>query len=420
VVRARPPAGRRRGRRLDAAAEIFERASAEGDRFGEPDLVALARAGHGHVLIATGRPRDGTALLDEAMVSVTAGELTPITTGAVYCTVIDVCQSALDVRRAREWTSALEQWWSAQPGLVPFTGACLVHRAHLTRIHGDWPLALAEASDACERLTLHDPRAAATGFVEIGELRCLRGELDLADDAFRRAAALGRDPQPGLALLLLARGRVAAASAAISRTVADPGHPADRASVLAAAVEILVAAGDVEAARRASDELAVVALARATPWLDGLSADATGAVLLAQGEAERALPVVRRAWSVWLQLGAPYEGARSQLQVARALGGLGDPEAAHRERDAALATLRSLGAGADREISGTAGGLTAREAEVLRLVATGLSNRTIADELVLSEKTVARHVSNIFGKLGVHSRAAAGMWAHTHGVVRAP
>ncbi|MEZ0449950.1 DNA-binding response regulator, partial [Cellulomonas sp. ICMP 17802] len=176
--------------RLDEAADLFARAAAEGERFREPDLLALAQAGHGHVLIAAGRPREGTALLDEAMVSVTGGELSPVTTGAVYCTLIDVCQRALDVRRAQEWTAALEHWWSAQPGLVPFTGACLVHRAHITRLHGDWSLALAEATHACERLTAHDPRAAASGFVELGELHSLRGETDLADEAFQRAAAL--------------------------------------------------------------------------------------------------------------------------------------------------------------------------------------------------------------------------------------
>lgn len=404
--------------RLDAAADLFARASVVGERFREPDLVALARVGHGNVLIASGHPREGVALLDESMVSVTAGELTPITTGVVYCTVIDVCQRALDVRRAQEWTTALEQWWASQPGLVPFTGACLVHRAHISRLHGDWSQALAEATDACERLTRNDPRAAATGFVEIGELRCLRGETDLADEAFRRAAALGRDPEPSLSLLLLAQGRPEAAAAAISRVLADPAHPADRASVLAAAVEILLAAGDVGSARRAADELTEVAGARATSWLDGLSADATGAVLLAEGEPGRALPALRRARSVWLELGAPYEGARTQVQVARALEALGDEDAARRERDAAAATFERLGAAPPSSVA-PAGGLTGREVEVLALVATGLSNRAIAEQLVLSEKTVARHLSNIFVKIDVHSRAAAGRWAHTHGVVRA-
>ncbi|MEZ0449897.1 helix-turn-helix transcriptional regulator, partial [Cellulomonas sp. ICMP 17802] len=185
---------------------------------------------------------------------------------------------------------------------------------------------------------------------------------------------------------------------------------------VAVAVEIFVATGELAAARRSCDELDAVARDRATPWLDGLAADATGVVLLAEGHAERALPLLRRAWSVWSQLDAPYEGARTRQRVAQALRAVGDHEAARREQDAATETLRRLGAAAEPP---AVGGLTGREVEVLRLVATGLSNRVIAERLVLSEKTVARHVSNIFAKLDVHSRAAAGMWAHTHGVVRA-
>lgn len=415
-----------------AAFETFSQVGEIADRFKDSDLAALSRLGCGRALIMLGRTADGLALLDEVMVGVVAGEVTPIHAGVIYCAVIAICHELFDSRRAHEWTAALEQWCASQPDLVPYRGQCLVHRAQILALHGDWPDAVEETERACDWLAAPPAQpAAGAAFYELAELHRLRGESSAADAAFRRASDFGHLPQPGLALLRQAQGRADTAAAAIRVALDEMRDRTRRARLLVGSVEIMLAAGDAAAAAAAADELADIARAIDVPMLRAHSAYARGAVLVAAGDARAALPALRDACSTWQELRAPYQAAQSQVLIAAACRRLGDLDGWERELDAARATFTLLGAapalarvaelaadaaGAERQGAG-AGGLTGREMQVLGLLATGMTNRDIAAELVISEKTVARHVSNIFAKLRVSSRSGATAYAYEHRLV---
>jgi DNA-binding CsgD family transcriptional regulator len=398
-----------------------------GDRFGDRDLAALAQAGRGRALLGLGEIAEGMALLDESMVAVEADEVSPVVAGSVYCAAIDGCQEFFDVRRAREWTAALTDWCAAQPDLVPFHGPCLVHRSQVLQLRGAWPDAMEEVRRARRRFsTPAGQPALGMALYQQAELHRLRGQFAEAEEAYREASEWGHPPQPGLALLRLAQGRVDAAAAAIRAALAEAQDRVARAKVLAAYVEIVLAADDVAAARAAADELSEVAADLGMPFLHAVSAQATGAVLLAEGDPSGALAWLRRAWTVWQELQAPYEVGRTRVLIGLAYRALGDSDTARMELDAACRAFRELGAApelarvealAPMAASRTAGGLTAREVQVLRLVAAGKSNRAIATELAISEHTVARHLQNIFAKLDVSSRSAATAFAFEHGLV---
>ena len=411
---------------LAGAETTFAAAERIGERFGDADLTSLARQGRGRVLVALGRMAEGVALFDEVMVAVTTGEVTPIVSGVVYCSVISACFEMLDIRRAQEWTEALNDWCGTQPGLVPYRGECLTHRAEIFRLHGQWTEALDEARRAYEVLAAAKRAGQGMAAYAVAEMHRLRGDLAGAEDAYRLASEHGRAPYPGLALLRLAQGQDAAARAAIDRVMAEPTRGRQRAEVFAAAVEIFLASGDVPAARRAADELKSIAGLLQSEWLRAMAASADGAVYLADGQARRALAPLGEASAIWRDLDAPYEAARVKVLAGCACRALGDTDGARMEWDAAMRVFRQFGAAPAlaeaealmREPSSTtrpvAGGLTSREIEVLRLIARGKTNRAIGRELAISEKTVARHVSNIFTKLGLSSRAAATAYAFTH------
>jgi DNA-binding NarL/FixJ family response regulator len=416
----------------EAALACFEQIGAVAGRFGDADLAALAKTGQGEALLRLGRAVEGARLFDEAMVAVTTGETSPVVSGVVYCAVIDACQKALDLRRAEEWTEALDRWCREQPGLVPYRGQCLVHRSQVLQVRGDWGAALREAEQARARLT--DPPHPAVGMAhyQLGELHRLRGEHAAAEAAYREAHAAGRPPQPGLALLRLAQGRLDAAVAAIEAAVADAHDHLAQAQLLPAQVEIMLAAGRPVDARAAAEGLDRLAGGIDTPLVRAIAAQARGTVLLAEGDPAAALEALAASRRAWQELGAPHETAQVRILMAAACGAVGDHDTADLECAAARAALEALGAAPalarlDQVVAGVGPGdesgpdrgspMTARETEVLRLVAAGHTNREIAEALVISEKTVERHLSNIFTKLGVANRAAATAYAYDHHLV---
>lgn len=415
---------------IAAAHATFTRAAGIGERFADRDLTTLARHGQGRTLIGRGELARGVELLDEAMIAVTGGEVFPIIVGTVYCSVISACHEMFDLRRAQEWTEALSRWCDAQPDLVPYRGACLVRRAEIMQLHGAWPEALSEARRACERLS-EPPGQQGLGaaYYQEAELHRLRGDVAAAEQAYRRASECGRSPEPGLALLRLAQGQVDAAVAAIRRVLLEIKDRRIRPRMLAAGVEIMLAANDGPAAREAARELADIAGRMEVPFLRAVSAQAEGAVQLAEDRYEAALVDLRRAAHAWAELGAPYEGARVRVLLGLACRALGDQDTAALELDAAARVFQELDArpdlarvqGLSREaVPPATGRLTGRETQVLRLLAAGSTNRVIATRLSISEKTVARHVSNIFTKLGLSNRAAATAYAYEHGLLKLP
>jgi DNA-binding CsgD family transcriptional regulator/tetratricopeptide (TPR) repeat protein len=412
---------------FEAGAAIAADAAATSERFGDADLFGLAVHMQGHLLIKQGRVVNGLALLDEAMVAVTAGEMSPIVSGLVYCGVILGCQDAYEVGRAREWTAALTKWCEQQPDMVSFTGRCLVHRAQILLLGGAWPDALEEARRAGQRCGEGNNQLAVGEAAYLqGDVHRLEGEFAAAEEAYRDASRCGWEPQPGLALLRLAQGNGDAAAAAIRRVAGETTEASKRAGLLPAYVEIMLAVGDIQEARRACRELEEISEDHASDMLGAMVVHARGAVDLAEGDTRAALVALRRAAQLWQELEAPYEAARSRWLVGLACRALGDDDAATLELDAARVAFTELGAAPDlaridslaqHVASGDAHGLSPRELEVLRLVAAGGTNKAIAAELVLSERTVDRHVSNIFTKLRVSSRAAATAYAYEHELV---
>ena len=408
-----------------AAAEKADATADAGRRHGDQDLVALGLVAGGRIAIYSGRAAEGITRLDEAMAAVAAGEVSPEVFGNVYCIAIEGCQEIRALDRVAEWTSALDRWCSSQPNLVAFTGQCSVHRGQVMRQQGAWADAIDEFTRAGERYRLAnslDAIGQAEG--ERGDVLRLQGEYAEAEAAYQRAGEHGFDPQPGLALLWLARGSADAASAAVRRLVAEVDNPPGKCRVLPAAVDILLTVGAVDEAQAVAAELDTVASAVGSTGLLAAAAYASAAVELAAGDGSGALPYLRKARQLWSRVDCPYEVARVRVLTGRALASLGDDESARHELTAALAAFRDLGAAPAAEDvarllepTRLPGGLTAREVEVLRLVASGRSNAQIAADLVLSEKTVARHLSNIFAKLDVGSRTAVAAYAFEHGLV---
>ena len=398
-----------------------------GQRCADRDLVTIAVHLQGRASIGAGRVGAGLALLDEAMVAVTAGETSPGITSWIYCSVIAACHELHELHRAREWTEALNAWCDSQPQFTGvFSGVCRIHRAELLQLGGAWGDAAREAGLACEQLTQgYGEALAGQAFYRLGDIHRLRGEAGDAEEAYRSAGRYGGETQPGLALLWLAQGRADAAVAGIRRALAETTDPLARSRFLPSYVEIMLAVNDVAAAREGVTELAEIGEVYDAAALHAWSAYARGAVHLADGGPDAALPALRQAWRLWRDLNVPYEAARARVLVGLACRALHDEDTAAMELDAARQAFAQLGAVPDatrtkklaREgRAGDVAGLSARELEVLRLVAAGKTNHAIAADLFLSDRTVERHVSNILSKLGVGSRTAAAAYAFERGI----
>lgn len=408
---------------IAAADELFDQAIRVGQRFADRTLVTAARQARAMSRISLGRVADAIVLLDEALVAVTNGEVSPLFVGNIYCGSIETCKEIFDLRRAHEWTAALTRWCESDPDLVPRRGACLVYRAEIMKLHGHWPDALEELERA--RAALGDAPAQGAAHYQEAELYRLRGDFARADAAYRAASTAGHDPLPGHALLLLAQGDVPAARAAIQRALDQEPSPLLRARLLPAYVEIQLAGNEQPAAAAAAEELGKVAAENRSEYLNALAAYARASVALASGDTAVAT-ALRSAWAAYRDLDAPYEAARTRELLGMAYLAQGDRASADMEFDAARAAFEQLLAAPDaervRRRSGarapSLGGLTARELEILSLVATGKTNRAIANDLVISEKTVARHLSNIFDKLGVSSRSGLTAFAYEHGLAK--
>ena len=393
-----------------------------GERYGDDSLLALGVLYEGRALVNQTRVREGLAKLDEAMVAAVSDRLGPIWTGAIYCGLLDACHELVDLRRAREWTEAMSRWCAPLPAASLYPGICRLHRVETLDLRGAWEDAEAEASAACGDLVGIDVFAVADGRYLLGELSRRRGDQAGAEEAYLRAHEAGKDPQPGLALLRLAQGRTEAAAASIAAAlVACNGGRLERARLLAAQVDIALVAGDAGLAESAAKEIAEIAVDFESDGLGAIAHRCQGAVSLSQGQGVLALGSLRLALEAWQQLDVPYEIARTRVLLAQAYRSLGDDDASARECAAARRVFERLGADPDRRAldaeNAAPAGLTPREVDVLRLVASGQSNREVAANLVISEKTAARHVANIYAKLGLSSRSAATAFAHKHALV---
>jgi ATP/maltotriose-dependent transcriptional regulator MalT len=408
---------------LTGATDLVEQALELGRRLRVPDLESQALQALGRLLIDHGRPAEGLARLDEAMLFAIEGRLSPFVTGRVYCSLVSACHELGDIRRANEWIEAVASWAETHPFTV-FPGLCRLHRADLMQWRGDWQAAEAEARRACSELDDMYVANAAAAHAGVGEICRRRGDLDAAEEAFARAEALDARPAAGLALLRLAQGRVEAASTVISAAIEETTwNRLARGWLLPVEVQVAVALGDLDRARRAAAELTETARLFESPVLGAAAASAAGRVELAAGD-PRAGGSLRAAVRRWVELDAPYEAAATRVLLARACRAVGDEEGAEASLAAAATAFARLGATLDmRDVEALRAarsperlpcGLTAREAEVLRLVATGLTNKQIGAELSLSSKTITRHLSNIFAKIGVSSRAAATAFVFEH------
>lgn len=435
------------------AAQLAPQVVAIGRSQHEEDLVVLGEVALGRAAIYSGDVRGGLALLDGVMAGILAGEIGRLATGLAWCAAVEGCQEIGAIDRLCEWTTALVTWCGSTPGLELFTGHCSVHRGQVLTLQGDWSEALDALADSRQR---HQRRGdlGSAGWAERarGDVLRLRGQTEEATAAYRTAADLGCDPQPGLALLWLAAGRAEAAVAAVRRCLAETPIPAQRVGLLPAAAEVLLAAGATgEAPEEAIGEAAALAaeldeLAALTECasVSAAAAYAHAGVELAGGDVAGALPYAHQAVHAWGGVGCPFEQARSRVLRARALEGLGDLDTAADELAAARETFTRLGSapaeaeaaalwaevsaashGAATASAGPTGapppdGLTSRELEVLALVAAGRSNRQIAAALFISEKTAARHLSNIFTKIDVGSRTSAAAYAFQRGLAPSP
>ena len=410
--------------RTDDALDLAGDALATGRRLRDADIVALATECRGRILISAGRHADGVALLDEAMTSLLARQTTPIATGMVFCDVLNACMEIADFGRAREWTEAAARWYEAMPGPSPFHGICRIHRVEVATLRGAWDEAEDDARLAAQDLERVRPVFAASARYALGEVLRRRGDLAAAEAEFEQAHRMGREPMPGLALLRLARGDLDGAAGWLRLAPPETSNLSHRAALTAARAQIAAAQGDLALAAAACEDLEDLVRRHPVPLLELAWRAACSVRLLAEGHGDLAAAAANRAFALARDLGLPHEAATARLVLGLACRRTGDEGRARLEIAIARDEFERLGAVLDARKAddllrvGGGHGLSEREVEVLRQVSRGRTNREIARELVISEHTVARHVQNIFRKLGVTTRTAATTYAMEHDLVR--
>jgi len=409
---------------LEDAVTHAERAVELGRATGHADLTAMALQAKGRALVACGRLDEGIVALDEAMVAVVNGELTPLFTGWVYCNALSTCHDLADLTRAIQWSESAMRWCDDLREGRLYPGICRLHVVELATLRGTWETAAVMAQQACEELTSHDPRYAGVAHYLIGELHRMAGDLDLAEEAFTSAHQLGRVPQPGLARVRLAQGRFDAAVNGLRLALEPvPLAPLRRTELLAALADAQLAVGDIDAAAAAAAEMTEVVHGSASVYLDAVTRTTEAQVLLARGDALASCRRAGEAVERFQALGLPYDGARAREVRGAAAQVINELDTAQLELAAARETFQRLGAEPDaRRVAALLGQappspLSSREIEVLRLVARGGTNKEVAGELLVSEHTVARHLSNIYTKLGVGSRSAATAFAYERSLI---
>ena len=410
---------------MEAAIEHLRRAVDIARKVADVDLTAIANFMAGRLLIDMGDVDEGLERLDEALLSITRSEASPVTQGVAYCGCIAAFMDVFEHERAREWTNALNEWIDPQKGRLIFRGQCLIFRSEIMQLAGQWDEALEESRLSVDELGGPYPNPFLAGaHYQLGELLRLRGDYTGAEESYSTASEIGFLPQPGLALLRLGQKQIEAAEKSIRTAMEGANDRIRRSKLLSGFVEIMSEVPDLASARDGSDELARIADEVGADFVKGLATVAEGAVLLAEGKAKESLRPLRASLEIWNGLDAPYEASRTRVLIAKACESLGDLETCAMEIQAARAIFQRLGAEPDLKAIGSLGGskahselgLTGRELEVLALVATGKTNRVIAEELFIAEKTVARHISNIFTKLDVSSRTEATAYAYEHGL----
>jgi class 3 adenylate cyclase len=337
---------------VERALELLGRASAIAGVTGERDLLAWAAMREGELRFAQGEIDEGWKLLEEVAVAAVGGELGPYTTGAAFCNMIQICRDRADYGRGREWGDAAKRWCERQ-AISGFPGVCRVRRAEIMRLLGSLTDAEREIRQACDELPEFMPYIAGEAFHELGEVRLRMGDLDEAEEAFRQARGFGADPQPGSALLLLARGNADAAAASIAHTLEE--HTADRlgsARLLPAAAEIALARRDhatvaaaVARLESIEDEVPTTAMHANAELLRGIDA-------LLAGDTTAAAARFRAARQTWREIDAAFEGARATALLAEALEAGGDRHGALVELETARGTFDRLGAALDEDAAG--------------------------------------------------------------------
>jgi DNA-binding NarL/FixJ family response regulator len=408
----------------EMAYTTFKQACEVGKTYYDPDLTTLGLLGQGQAMIQLGDISEGLAHLDESMVLVESAYISPLVVGIVYCAVIETCHMIFDIPRAQEWTAVLSQWCESQPDLVPFRGQCLIRRSQIMHIHGEWSEALDEMQRACQLLSKPPGEpAAGEAYYQLADFFRLRGEFQQAEKIYFEANKWGRKPQPGLALLRLEQNEKDWAIKSILNALDEAKTPLQRIKILPSYIEIMLVHDKMAEAHSAVVELSTTAEKYDTIFLQAITAYCQGAVFLKEDDPAAAIKTLRKSLNFWNELKAPYEAASARLLLSIAYREQGDQDTATMELAAArwifkeleaLPDLKKVEALLDIKNEPDFHGLTLRELQLLQLVSEGKTNKAIAGILFISERTVERHLSNIFNKLEVNSRTEATAFAYKH------